>query len=195
MSPATAPTGSGTPPSPNRLTLTVLDEIEAAIPSLRRYAHALLRDRDGADDLVQDCLERALARRHLWRGEGPLRVWMFTILLNRFRDDRRAAARRADLVVLDGAAEAAAAGPGGQETHLALAEVHAAMGRLPADQRAALLLVAVEGLRLAEAARVLAIPEGTLVSRLGRARAALRAMTGAGGPQPARNRKETGGDA
>jgi len=168
--------------------MTVLDEIEAAIPSLRRYAHALLRDRDGADDLVQDCLERALARRHRWRGEAPVRVWMFTILVNRFRDDRRAAARRADLVVLDGAAEAAAASPGGQESHLALAEVHAAMGRLPADQRAALLLVAVEGLRLAEAARVLAIPEGTLVSRLGRARAALRAMTGAGGPRPlARN--------
>lgn len=172
--------------------MTVLDEIEAAIPSLRRYAHALMRGRDGADDLVQDCLERALARRHRWRGEAPVRVWMFTILLNRFRDERRAAARRADLVVIDAAAEAVTATAATQEAHLALGEVHAAIGRLPADQRAALLLVAVEGLRLAEAARALGIPEGTLVSRLGRARAALRAMTGAVRQHRALGDKETG---
>ncbi|MCX7890646.1 MAG: sigma-70 family RNA polymerase sigma factor [Rhodobacteraceae bacterium] len=156
--------------------MTVLDEIEAAIPALRRYAHALLRDRDGADDLVQDCLERAVARLGHWRGDGPVRAWLFRILLNRFRDTRRSAAGRAHLVPIDSVQVPAR--PGGQAAHLELAEVHAAMGRLPPDQRAALLLVAVEGMSLAEAARALDLPEGTLVSRLGRARAALRAMTG-----------------
>jgi len=78
--------------------MTVLDEIEAAIPALRRYAHALVRDREGADDLVQDCLERAVARRRDWRGEGTVRAWLFRILLNLNRDTRRAAAARAVLV-------------------------------------------------------------------------------------------------
>lgn len=153
-----------------------LDEVEAAIPALRRYAHALLRDRDAAEDLVQDCLERALTRRGLWRGDGPLRPWLFRILLNRFRDGHRRRAARPVLLPIDGVAEPAR--PGEQEAHLALRDVHEAMGRLPEDQRAALLLVSLEGLSLAEAAGVLGIPEGTLASRLARARAALREMTG-----------------
>ncbi|MBI1172454.1 sigma-70 family RNA polymerase sigma factor [bacterium] len=156
--------------------MTVLDEIETCIPALRRYAHALLRDREGAEDLVQDCLERAVARRTLWRGDGPVRAWLFRILLNRFRDVRRSAEGRAQLVPLDATVEPARSG--GQEAHLDLREVHAAMGRLPFDQRAALLLVALEGMSLAEAARVLDIPEGTLTSRLARARETLRRMTG-----------------
>ncbi len=155
--------------------MTILDEIEAAIPSLRRYAHALLREREGADDLVQDCLERALARRHHWRGDGPVRAWLFRILLNRFRDNMRGAGTRAHLVPLDTAIEPAC--PGGQEAHLALREVHEAMGRMPPEQRAALLLVALEGMSFTQAAEVLNIPEGTLASRLGRARAFLRQKT------------------
>lgn len=156
--------------------MTVLDEIESNIPALRRYAFAMLRDREAADDLVQDCLERALARRNHWRGDGPVRAWLFRILLNRFRDDRRRASARAYLVPLDATVEPMRSGD--QEDHLALREVHAAIDRLPDDQRAALLLVALEGMSLAEAARALDIPEGTLTSRLGRARTALRAMTG-----------------
>lgn len=96
--------------------------------------------------------------------------------MNRFRDDRRSASGRAQLVQLDTIAEPMSFG--GQQTHLILREVHDAMGRLPLDQRAALLLVALEGMNLAEAARVLEIPEGTLASRLARARATLRVMTG-----------------
>jgi len=160
--------------------MTVLDEIEAAIPALRRYAHALVRDRDAADDLVQDCLERAVARLPYWRGDGPVRAWLFRILLNRFRDTRRAGAR-AQLVPIDRVDLPAR--PGSQAAHLELGEVHAAMGRLPDDQRAALLLVAVEGMTLAEAAAAMDVPEGTLASRLGRARAALRAMTGRAAPR------------
>jgi RNA polymerase sigma-70 factor (ECF subfamily) len=161
--------------------MCLLDEIEAAIPSLRRYAHALMRDRDAADDLVQDGLERALSRRHLWRGEGPVRAWMFRILLNLHRDQLRQAPRR-HLVPVESLPKEPS-GPAGQEAHMDLREVQAAIGRLPDDQRHALLLVALEGMSLAEAAALLDIPEGTLVSRLGRARAALREMTGRTTPQ------------
>lgn len=166
--------------------MTFLDEIEAAIPALRRYARALVRDRDGADDLVQDCLERAIARRGQWRRDGPLLPWLYRILLNCWRDDHRRRAARPVLVPIEGVAEPAR--PGGQEAHLALRELHRAMGLLPEDQRAALLLVSVEGLSLADAAKVLGIPEGTLASRLGRARAGLRQMTG-GAPEGLDDRK------
>lgn len=154
-----------------------LDEIEAAIPGLRAYARALLRDREAADDLVQDTLEAALARRGQWRGDGPLRGWLARILLNRFRDGLRQS--RPVGAVLTLVPDPADPSAGRQaDGRLALAEVHAAMGRLPDDQRTALLLVALDGLTLAEAATVLGCAEGTLASRLARARAALRQMTG-----------------
>jgi RNA polymerase sigma-70 factor, ECF subfamily len=160
---------------------SLLDEIETAIPPLRRYARALLRDADLADDLVQDCLERTLDRLPTLRAEGSIRAWMFRILLNLARDGRR---RRAQLHFLPLSEAPQLAASGGQEDHLELERVHAAMGRLPDDQRAALLLVALEGMSLAKAAEVLDIPVGTLVSRLARARAALREMTGRPRKQP-----------
>ena len=156
--------------------MTVLDEIEAAIPALRRYSHALVRDREAAEDLVQDSLERAVARHRTWRGDGPVRAWLFRILLNRFRDNRRLAAGNLRLVPLE--AVPLPSRPASQDAHMDLRDVHEAMGRLPTDQRAALLLVAIEGFSLSEAARVLDLPEGTVASRVGRARGALREMTG-----------------
>lgn len=166
--------------------MAFLDEVEAAIPALRRYARALLRDGDRADDLVQDCLERALVRQHSWRGEGSLRAWMFRILLNLCRDGARQAARRGHLVPVDDLWPEPAQ-PAPQEDHLALAEVERAITRLPDDQRAALLMVTIAGMTLAEAAAALDIGEGTLTSRLGRARESLRAMVGrpANGPKTA----------
>lgn len=158
--------------------MDILDEIEAAIPALRRYALALTRDRVTADDLVQDCLERAVSRRHRWRREGPVQAWMFRILQNLWRDELRRRPRRAHLVAVETLEAQAPPVSGGQEAHLALADVHRAMGRLPEDQRAALLLVAVEGLSYDEAAQVLGIPRGTLMSRLARARTSLRSLTG-----------------
>lgn len=171
--------------------MSILHEIEAAIPALRRYAHALVRDRDRADDLVQDCLERAIARRHDWRGEGGVQAWLFRILLNRHRDLLRGQPAGHLVAVEDLPAEPAQ--PGGQDGHMALREVHEAMGRLPADQRAALLLVAVEGRSFDQAADLLGIPRGTLMSRLARARASLRALTGRSGPHPAPARPEQPG--
>lgn len=153
------------------------DEIEAAIPGLRAYARALLRDREAADDLVQDTLEAAIARQGQWRGDGSLRGWLCRILLNRFRDGlRRRRPTATVLALVPEPTDLLAARRG--DDRLALSEVHAAMGKLPEDQRAALLLVALEGMSLAEAAVALGCAEGTLASRLGRARATLRQLTG-----------------
>jgi RNA polymerase sigma-70 factor (ECF subfamily) len=160
-----------------------LDEIEAAIPGLRAFARALVRDREAADDLVQDTLEAALAAQAQWRGDGPLGGWLCRILMNRFRDGLRRR-RPVTLAVVPDVADAASGRRA--EGRLALAEVHAAMGQLPEDQRAALLLVALEGMSLAEAAAAMGCAEGTLASRLGRARATLRHLTGreAKAPRP-----------
>lgn len=156
--------------------MDILHEIEAAVPALRRYARALTRDIDRADDLVQDCLERAIARRGLFRPRGPVRPWLFTILVNLHRNAQRGARRRGEPVDLDSIPEPAV--PPAQPGHLALAELDRAIGKLPLDQKEALLLVTLEGLSYEDAARILAIPTGTLMSRLGRARATLRTITG-----------------
>jgi RNA polymerase sigma-70 factor, ECF subfamily len=157
--------------------MTVLDEIEAAIPALRRYAHALVRDAHRADDLVQDCLERAVAKRHAWRGDGPVQAWLFRIMINRHRDLIRAAPRPGHLVAVEDLPHEPAA-IGGQEAHLDLRDLHDAMGRLPADQREALLMVALGGKSFEQASQILEIPKGTLMSRIARARATLRVLTG-----------------
>ena len=153
-----------------------LDEIETHVPALRRYARALTHDVDSADDLVQDCLERAIRKRGLWRPTGSLRAWLFRILLNVYRNDLRRRRRAPATQQLD----ARFVEPGVFPAHygsLALAETARAMQALPSEQREALLLVAVEGMSYAEAAGVLGIPSGTLMSRLARARAALRRAT------------------
>lgn len=154
--------------------MSILDEIEAAIPALRRHARGLLRDASAADDLVQDCLERAVARRSGYRGDGTVRAWLYGILVNCHRDQLRRNRDAGHLVD----AGALIAEPPRQEAHLALSEVGRALARLPIDQRQALLLLAIDGLTVAEAAVALGVPEGTGMSRVARARAALRIMTG-----------------
>ena len=156
-----------------------LDEIEATVPALRRYARALTRNADRADDLVQDCLERAIRKRNLFSPTGPLQAWLFRILINLWRNDLRFERRRGDHVPIDSlVSEPSVAAP--QPGRIALAEMSRAIDRLPDDQREALLLVVLEGLSYQDAASVLGIPAGTLMSRLGRARAALRTLTGSG---------------
>lgn len=161
--------------------MAILDQIEALIPDLRRYAHALMRDREAGDDLVQDCLERAVAGLAGRHPDGALRAWLFRILINRHRDLRRRAARAGHLVAVEDLV-VEPAHPAGQDSHMALRETEAAIARLPEDQRRALLLVALEGASFDEAAAALDIPKGTLMSRLARARANLRTMTGRGEP-------------
>ena len=155
-----------------------LDEVEAAVPALRRYARSLTRDADRADDLVQDCVERAIRKQRLWRPSGPLQAWLFRMLLNLYRNDTRRTRRRGDHIPLDAMLVEPSA-PASQPGHMALAELGRALETLPGEQREALLLVVVEGTSYADAASILGIPAGTLMSRLGRARAALRVLTGA----------------
>ena len=152
------------------------DQVEACVPALRRYARALTRNADLADDLVQDCLERAISRRRLFRPHAPVRAWLFTILLNLHRNSLRSSRRRGEQVDIATIPELGAPAP--QPGHIALAELARAIETLPLDQKEALLLVTIEGLPYGEAAGILDIPLGTLMSRLGRARAALRSMTG-----------------
>lgn len=156
-----------------------LDEIEAAVPALRRYARALTRDADRADDLVQDCIERALRKQGLFRPSGPLQAWLYRMLLNLYRNGLRQSRRRGgEPMGLDSMlVEPSIAAP--QPGRIALGEMSRAIDRLPLEQREALLLVALEGLSYEDAAAVLEIPAGTLMSRLSRAREKLRQLTGA----------------
>lgn len=153
--------------------MNILNEIETAIPALRRYARALVGDIHRADDLVQDCLERAVRKKHLWKPKGSVRAWLFTILLNIHRDSHRA--NRTHLVSLT--EEHHEIGTlGSQQDRLALNQTIRHIARLPLEQKQVLLLIALEGFNYSEAASILAIPKGTLMSRLARARANLREM-------------------
>ncbi len=143
------------------------------IPGLRRYARALIGERERADDLVQDCLERACSRAHQWRPGSDMRAWLFTIMHNLHANRVRSDSRRPATVPLD---ETDRAVRPAQEDRLALRNLDDALSRLPEDQRAAVLIVGLEGLSYAEAAAVLDIPVGTLMSRLSRGRARLREM-------------------
>ncbi len=150
--------------------------IEAHIPGLRRFACALLRgDREQADDLVQDSLERALSRWHLQRSEDSLRGWLYTILYNRFRSDRHRLKRRGVHGPLTEVVEAELPWvEGGQVAALEHRDLLRAFAALPEQQRSVLNLVAVEDLSYEEAARVLDVPIGTVMSRLSRGRERLR---------------------
>jgi len=147
----------------------ILQLIEPMLPALRRYARALLRDAVRADDLVQDALERVVSHWDQRRTEGSTQAWLFTILHNL----AMTRLKRSDTVShlpLDEVAESALSSMPAQENGMRYQEVLNALGRLPVDQRTVLLLVGVEDLSYADAARVLDVPIGTVMSRLSRAR-------------------------
>ncbi|MGO4835684.1 sigma-70 family RNA polymerase sigma factor [Rhizobiaceae sp. 2RAB30] len=147
--------------------------ILAEIPRLRRYARALLRDREAADDLVQDCLERALTRLENWRtGESPRR-WLFTIMHHLFVDQTRRGKRR-ETMPIEAAEDMAS--PAMQVENVASREILEALQAISPERRAALVMVAIEGFSYAEAADMLGIPAGTLMSRISRGRDDLRAL-------------------
>ncbi|ANJ67323.1 hypothetical protein A9404_07940 [Halothiobacillus diazotrophicus] len=150
-------------------------EIKACIPRLRRYARVLLGSgqQAGVDDLVQDTLERAWRKIHFWRWGSDLRPWLFGIMHNLYVDQVRR--NRLPTQSLDDAAFETAVPPG-QDGLLELQNLQDALRRLPQEQRAVLLLVAVEELSYRDVARTLGIPQGTVMSRLSRARARLREL-------------------
>ncbi|MEO8526728.1 MAG: RNA polymerase sigma factor [Caldimonas sp.] len=153
--------------------------IVACIPSLRRYARGLTADRDRADDLVQDTLERAWRSFSMWRQRGEVRAWLFGILHNRFVDRLRAQGARPESSAGDDLPESPVRAA--QDDHLELRDLERALQRLAPEQREVLLLVGVEDLGYAEVARVVGVPIGTVMSRLSRARARLRRELQAGG--------------
>ena len=167
--------------------MTIRDDIVAEVPRLRRYARVLLRDQVAADDLVQDCLERALSRLHLFRPGTNLRAWLFTIMHNlhvnaviRARRERPASNGDAASEGFD-CAVAPAQGEG-----LAVRDMARALDQLTSEQRAVVLLVGVEGLTYAETAAVLDVPVGTVMSRLARGRERLRVLMNGADPSPRR---------
>lgn len=150
------------------------DQLGPLLPRLRRFAHALTRHPQDADDLVQLAVERALARREQWRPESSLVNWLMTIMRNAWIDERRLRGRRnAVLVSVDDVADV---GDSGTDGEIELWSIQDALGRLPEEQRLAVALVLIEGLSYREAAQVLEIPIGTLMSRLARGRFALQQM-------------------
>ena len=152
-----------------------MDEAERLvdlIPRLRRYARALVGERAGADDLVQDTLERAWSKLHLYRRGTDLRAWLFTVMHNVHVNKLRSA--RPTDPLDDAMPELAQRAP--QADALLVRDLDRAIARLPADQRAVLLLVTLEEMSYEEVARTLGIPIGTVMSRLSRAREKLRAM-------------------
>ncbi len=148
--------------------------IEPMIPSLRRYARALVRNRATADDLVEDCLERAVSRWQQRRSEGDARPWMFAILHNLSVNQYRQTAVRGVHMTLDEADENVFSLKPLQEQNLLYMDVLQKLAGLPDEQRSVILLVAVEDLSYADAASVLNIPVGTVMSRLSRARERLQ---------------------
>jgi len=161
-------------------------DIEAEIPRLRRYARALTRDVVAADDLVQDCLTRALGKLHLWQDGTDLRAWLFTILHNQYVNYIRRAVREGSAVGLNESEPLLSRAPQ-QGKRLEMRDLERAIAKLPEEQRIVILLVGLEGMRYEEVAVVLDVPVGTIRSRLSRGREALRRLTNGmvegGGPE------------
>lgn len=149
--------------------------LEAEIPRLRRYARALTRDAARADDLVQSCLTRAVAKEHLWQRGTDLRAWLFTILHNQHVNDVRRSVREGRSIAFEDAAPTLSA-PSNAPAAMQLRDLERAIARLPAEQRQVVLLVGLEGMRYEEVATTLGIPVGTVRSRLSRGRELLRRL-------------------
>jgi RNA polymerase sigma-70 factor, ECF subfamily len=147
--------------------------IEEEIPRLRRYARALTRKPDRADDLVQDTLVRALAKQHLWQPGTNLRAWLFTLMHNQNVNSVRRSLREGTAVDVEQLSSALIATTDPTASRKLL-ELERALGQLPVEQREVVLLVGLEGLAYEETAAILSVPIGTVRSRLSRGRDNLR---------------------
>jgi RNA polymerase sigma-70 factor, ECF subfamily len=160
------------------MSMTDLSErITQEIPRLRRYARALTRDLTAADDLVQDCLTRGIAKAHLWQEGTDLRAWLFTILHNQYVNTVRRSVREGTAVEVSDA-EPSMVAQAVQLSRLELRDLERALAKLPEEQRQVLLLVGMEGMSYDEVAEIVGVPVGTIRSRLSRGRDAVRALMG-----------------
>jgi RNA polymerase sigma-70 factor (ECF subfamily) len=149
-----------------------LDDLVTEIPSLRRYGRSLTGSRTAADDLVQDTLERAIQKFHLFEPGTKLRLWLFTIMRNLFLDHYRKT-RKLALVPLDMAEFQAEPRPADQLDKLVHRDLVSQMARLKPGYRELLVLVGLEGASYQQAAEITGVPLGTIRSRLFRARSLL----------------------
>ena len=161
--------------------------LENEIPRLRRYARALTRDGTRADDLVQDTLVRGIAKAHLWQEGSDIRSWLFTIMHNQYVNNVRRAQREQAIIDVDQVASTLVATTDPTASRQ-LSELDRALGHLSKGQREVVLLVGLEGMSYAEAAKILRVLIGTIRSRLGRARQALRLLMGIDEEGPALDR-------
>ncbi|WP_426205440.1 RNA polymerase sigma factor [Pseudomonas sp. TWP3-1] len=150
------------------------EQLREIIPGMRRFALSLTRNSSSADDLVQASLERALSSWAGKRAEGDLRAWLFSILYRQFLDAHRRSRRYARMLEFFTGRDDAE--PSAERTVIAQSTLQA-FDRLPTEQRALLLMVSVEGLTYKEVAEILDVPTGTVMSRLSRARQALRQLS------------------
>ena len=169
-------------------------DLEAQIPRLRRYARALTGNRDAADDLTQDTLERAWSRRALWQPQGldragSLRAWLFTVMHNVFINGTRRYRAMESLDVLGDSSPELPVADGSVETGAALRDLQSALLKMPGEQREVVLLVGLEQLSYSEAATALDVPIGTVMSRLSRGRERLRQLLDDGEAAPSALRR------
>ena len=170
---------------------TFAELLEEQIPKLRRYARALCRgDAARADDLVQDCLLRAVAKQHLYQPDTNLRSWLFTIMHNQNVNDIRRGAREGTVVNVDDFASqlVATSDPSASRQ---LRELDQALAKLAQEQRQVILLVGLEGMSYEDAAAILRVPVGTVRSRLSRGRNNLRQLMGMDAELPSRSAPPT----
>ena len=166
VTPLTAKLGSGDP---------FIQQMMSLLPRLRRFARVLTQANSDADDLVQLTVEKCLRERAQWAEGSRLDSWMFTAMRNAWIDETRMRSRRRESAVAVGETEQVADGSvASEELKVQAMSVRSAMAALPADQRIVVGLVLVDGMSYQEAAELLGIPEGTLTSRLSRARATLQ---------------------
>ena len=149
-------------------------QLTQELPHLRRFARALSGDAALADDLVQDCVERALNKSHLYDPARPLRTWLYAVLRNLFISGLRRQSRSVVVKTVDDLMEGEDAVPPGQEDRLSASLVAEALNRLPPQQREVIVLVGLEEMSYRDVAEIVGVPIGTVMSRLSRAREALR---------------------
>jgi RNA polymerase sigma-70 factor (ECF subfamily) len=148
--------------------------IEQQIPRLRRYARALTRDPERADDLVQETLGRAITKAHLWQTGTNIRAWLFAIMHNQYVTAVRRAIREVSTVNVEDCSNLIATTD--PTASRQLHELDCALAQIPEEQRQVILLVGLEGMSYEEAGAVLNVAVGTIRSRLSRGRAALRRL-------------------
>lgn len=156
-------------------------QLTLEVSPLRRFARALTGDPSLADDLVQDCVERALAKSHLYDPTRPLRAWLYAVLRNLYISGLRRTRRSSVVKTVDDLMDGEDAVPPEQEYALAAGSVTEALDRLSPQHREVIVLVALEELSYRDVAEILGVPVGTVMSRLSRAREHLRQLLEARG--------------